>query len=217
MIPIRDVIPSRTTPWVTLSLIAVNVAVFAYAWSLSPTAHQDLLNAAGLVSADFRLSTALTAMFVHTGWLHLSGNLLALWLFGDNVEDRMGHGRFFAFYLIAGLVAALTQTWAAASAVVPLVGASGAIAGVLGAYVLSFPHSRILVFVPVFIYWELLEVPAILFLGLWFLLQILGGLGAPVDAASLATWGLIGGLATGLVVARLFQQRERRRVDWWGR
>jgi membrane associated rhomboid family serine protease len=216
MIPLRDVIPSRTTPWVTLSLIGLNALVFGYTASLSTTQHQDLLFAAGLVPADFTWFAVLTSMFVQSGWLHISGNLLALWIFGGTVEDRMGHARFLAFYLIAGLDAALAWTWAAPASAMPLVGAGGAIAGVLGAYFLEFPRSKVLVLVPiVFVYWEVLEVPATLILGLWLLLQVLGGFTAPVVTGGLTIWPLIGGVAVGLVGSRILQRRERRRVEWW--
>src|SRR5512138_1031316 len=138
MIPLRDVIPSRTTPFVTISLVVVNVLVFLYELSLGRFIN-EFMYAFGLVPAEFRLSAVFTSMFLHGGFLHVAGNMLYLWIFGDNVEDRMGHGRFIVFYLLCGIAAALAQTAMAPDSTVPMVGASGAIAGVMGAYFVLYP------------------------------------------------------------------------------
>jgi membrane associated rhomboid family serine protease len=218
MIPLRDVIPSRTTPWVTILLIALNALVFFYELSLPEGALRQLFETYGLVPAEFSWVAAFTAMFLHSGWVHAGGNLLSLWIFGDNVEDRMGHGRYLFFYLLAGLVANLAQTWAYPNSPLPLIGASGAIAGVMGAYLVMFPHSRVLVLIPIIIFIEIIEVPAVFFLGFWFLMQLLGGVGSlaePGATGGVAFWAHAGGFLTGLAGVALFRRRERERVEWW--
>jgi membrane associated rhomboid family serine protease len=157
-------------------------------------------------------------MFLHAGWLHLIGNLLSLWIFGDNVEDRMGHGRYLIFYLLTGLVANLAQTTANPGSPVPLVGASGAIAGVMGAYIVLFPRSRVLVLIPIIIFFDIIEVPAIVFLGFWFLLQLLAGVGSMSEqgaVAGIAFWAHAAGFLSGIVGVLLFRRPERQRVEWW--
>jgi membrane associated rhomboid family serine protease len=220
VIPLRDVIPSRTTPWITFLLIVANVLVFINELRVGAFSdpHARFFLAHGLVPAHFSWVSALSAMFVHAGWWHLGGNMWSLWIFGDNVEDRMGHGRFLVFYLIAGLVANLAQTYAAPDALVPLVGASGAIAGVMGAYLVLFPHSRILVLIPLIIFFDVIEVPAVFFLGFWFLVQLLGGVGSLAEAGTaggVAFWAHAGGFLTGLAGVWILERRERRRADWW--
>jgi len=221
VIPLRDVIPSRTTPWVTLLLIAINVLVFGIELTL-PDRERALpvfFETYGLVPADFSWTAAFTAMFVHAGWVHAAGNLLSLWIFGDNVEDRMGHGRYLVFYLLAGLVGNLAQTWANPHSPLPLVGASGAIAGVMGAYLVMFPRSRVLVLIPIIVFFDIIEVPAVFFLGFWFLMQLLGGVGSLAEVGTtggVAFWAHAGGFLTGLAGVALFKRRERENVDWWG-
>jgi len=220
MIPIRDVIPSRTTPVVTISLIVINVVVWIYELMLSGTRGglERFFDVYGLVPAHFSWLSAFTAMFLHASWMHVGGNMLSLWIFGDNVEDRMGHGRFFIFYLWAGLVANLVETYFSPHSGVPLVGASGAIAGVMGAYLLLFPHSRVLVLLPFIIFWDIIEVPAVFFLVFWFLAQILGGIGrlaSPDAAGGVAFWAHVGGFAVGVLGVWIFKRPERDRVDWW--
>jgi rhomboid family protein len=217
MIPLRDVIPSRTTPWVTYTLIGLNVAVFLDAWSLPDRALERFFFTYGLVPADFSWVSAVTSMFVHSGWLHIGGNMLSLWIFGDNVEDRLGHGRFILFYLVVGLAAALVQTWAAPASRLPLVGASGAIAGVMGAYFVLFPYSRVLVLVFLFIFIDVVEIPAIFVLGFWFLTQLTYGVGqlGRADVGGVAFWAHAGGFLTGIVAVWLLKRPERARVDWW--
>src|SRR5436853_1283543 len=161
MIPLRDIIPSRTTPVVTISLIAVNVIVFLFELSLGRNVDQFTLYW-GLVPAAFSFVSLFTSMFLHGGFLHVAGNMLYLWIFGDNVEDRMGHGRFLVFYLLCGIAAALAQTIANPDSIVPMVGASGAIAGVMGAYFVLYPKSRIVTLIPLFFFFQVIEVPAIL-------------------------------------------------------
>ena len=218
MIPLRDVIPSRTTPWVTMTLIALNVVVFLYELGLGPDDRLRLFFQFGLVPSSFSWAAAVTSMFLHDGWLHVGGNLLSLWIFGDNVEDRMGHGRFIVFYLLAGLVAGLAEAWAEPGSAVPVIGASGAIAGVMGAYLIMFPRSRILILVPIFLFFQVFEIPAVFFLGFWFLMQILGGVGRLAAAQTTggpAFWAHAGGFLAGVVGAMVFRRRERDRVEWW--
>ncbi len=220
MIPLRDVIPSRTTPYVTVTIIVVNALVFVFELRLPLTDRARFIEVYGIVPASVASLSLLTSMFLHGGWLHFLGNMLYLWIFGDNVEDRVGHGRFIVFYLTCGLAATLAQVVSNPTSVVPMVGASGAIAGVMGAYFVLFPRSRVLTLLPLFIFWELIEVPAILFLGLWFLLQLLSGVGsvsAGQDVSGIAFWAHITGFATGAVAIFFFRRSERQRVDWWGR
>jgi len=218
VIPLRDVIPSRTTPWVNLALILLNVLVFIFELTLPSHRLQAFIEVYGLVPAHFSWISAITAMFLHAGWLHLLGNLLSLWIFGDNVEDRMGHGRYLVFYLLTGLVANLAQTWANPGSPVPLVGASGAIAGVMGAYIVLFPRSRVLVLIPIIIFFDIIEVPAIVFLGFWFLLQLLAGVGSLSEQGAVggvAFWAHAAGFLSGIVGVFLFRRPERTQVDWW--
>ncbi len=220
MIPIKDVIPSRTWPGVTVTLITINVLVFLYQWSLPPAGLDAFFYRFGLVPADFSLVTAVTSMFVHGGPAHLGGNLLYLWIFGDNVEDRLGHRRFVVFYLVTGLVAALAQTAMDPASRTPMVGASGAVSGVMGAYLLLYPRSRVLTLLPFPL--MLFEVPALFFLGLWFGLQLLSGLSSFAAGAAgelpggVAFWAHVMGFIAGIVLVRPMCLRERLRVEWWG-
>jgi membrane associated rhomboid family serine protease len=219
MIPLRDIIPSRTTPVVTIALITINVLVFLYELSLGRAVDPFTLYW-GLVPAAFSWVTVFTSMFLHGGILHVAGNMLYLWIFGDNVEDRMGHGRFLVFYLLCGVAAALAQTITAPDSVIPMVGASGAIAGVMGAYFVLYPKSRIVTLIPIFFFFQVIEVPAILFLGIWFLMQFLSGLGSIVSVASgssggVAFWAHVAGFVAGISGVVVFRRPERQRVEWW--
>ena len=220
VIPLRDVIPSRTTPYVTIALVSMNVLVFLYQLSLGPAVN-DFVFAFGLVPALFSWPTVLTSMFLHGGFLHVAGNMLYLWIFGDNVEDRMGHGRFAAFYLLCGTAAALGQMLTSPNSPLPMVGASGAVAGVMGAYFVLYPHSRIVTLVPIFFFIQIIEVPALFFLGIWFVMQFLSGVGSIATATGgqpvggIAFWAHIAGFAAGIVGVFVFRQPERQRVEWW--
>lgn len=212
MIPLRDTIPSSRRPVVTYVLIALNLIAFLYEASLG-RAIEPFIFQWGLVPAKFYLTdpsswaTVLTSMFLHGGWLHVGGNLLYLWIFGDNVEDRMGHGRFLFFYLACGVCAAMAQVLASPASPVPMVGASGAIAGVLGAYLLYYPHARVLTLVPIFFFIQLIEIPALVFLLLWFAMQLLSGVaslgGASSATGGVAWWAHAGGFAGGFVLGAL--------------
>ena len=220
MIPLRDIIPSRTTPIVTISIILLNVLVFVYELSLGRAVDAFTLYF-GLVPAAFSWVTVFTSMFLHGGLLHVAGNMLYLWIFGDNVEDRMGHGRFLVFYLLCGVAAALAQTITAPDSIVPMVGASGAIAGVMGAYFVLYPKSRIVTLIPLFFFFQVIEVPAILFLGIWFLMQFLSGVGSIVTAVGgqpaggVAVWAHVAGFVAGISGVVVFRRPERQRVEWW--
>jgi membrane associated rhomboid family serine protease len=214
MIPLRDANPSRTVPFVTYGIIALNVLAFLLELAMGNQAGA-LVMEFGVVPA--RVSAALnpaafdagawlsfgSSMFLHGGWMHLIGNMLFLYVFGDNIEDRCGHGRFVLFYLVAGSAAAATQIAADPASEMPMIGASGAIAGVLGAYVILFPRARVLTLVPIFIFFQLIEIPAYLFLGLWFLMQIASGvlsLHIGGDAGGVAWWAHIGGFVAGALI-----------------
>lgn len=217
MIPIRDVIPSRTTPWVTFGLIALNLLVALRQMALPPDAARDFVFAYGLIPAEFSWFALLTSMFVHGGIIHVASNLLSLWIFGDNVEDRFGHLGFLVFYLAAGTLAALAEVWANPASALPMVGASGAIAGVMGAYLVMFPRSRVLVLIFLFFFIDAVEIPAVFFLGLWFLMQLVGGLGrtaAEASSGGIAFWAHAGGFLSGVIVAWLYGRR-RPASDWW--
>ena len=220
MIPLRDVIPSRTTPFVTFTLIALNALVFLLELSLGDSVEEFILYW-GLVPAAFSWITVVTSMFLHGGILHFGGNMLYLWIFGDNVEDRMGHGRFLTFYLLCGAAAALAQTAMNPDSVVPMVGASGAIAGVMGAYFVLYPRSRIVTLIPIIVFFQVIEIPAIFFLGIWFLMQFVSGLGSIASAVSgepaggVAFWAHVAGFVAGVSGVVVFRRPERQRVEWW--
>lgn len=219
MIPLRDVIPSRTTPGVTIALVGLNLLVYLFQLMLSERGHDAFIHAFGVVPAYFSIVSALTSIFVHGSLAHLAGNMLFLWIFGDNVEDRLGHGRFLWFYLACGLLAAIAQVVLEPDSVVPMVGASGAIAGVMGAYLVLYPHSRVLMLFPFPLF--LFELPALVFLGLWFVVQFLNGISqlALLEQGALtggvAFWAHVAGFLAGLILVVFMKRPERTRVDWW--
>jgi membrane associated rhomboid family serine protease len=202
-------------------LIVVNALVFLYEMTLGDPTLEEFILYFGLVPAAFSWVTVLTSMFLHGGVLHFGGNMLFLWIFGDNVEDRMGHGRFVAFYLLCGAAAALAQTAMSPDSVVPMVGASGAVAGVMGAYFVLYPHSRIVTLVPLFVFFHVMEVPALVFLGLWFVLQFVSGVGSIAaatggePAGGIAFWAHVAGFVAGVSGVLVFRRPERQRVEWW--
>jgi membrane associated rhomboid family serine protease len=220
MIPLRDVIPSRTFPVTCVSLIVLNAVVFLYERSLSDAQLMRLLQQWGLVSAAFSWPTLVTSMFLHGGWVQLAGSTLCLWILGDNVEDRVGHKRFLAYYLVCGVVAGVTHLWSDPGSPVPAIGASGAVAGIVGGYFFMYPQSRILTLIPLIVVWPVIEVPAIIWLGLWVSVEVLSGLGLFSGGrgellAGLTLWARIAGLATGAALIPLFRRPERARVEWW--
>jgi membrane associated rhomboid family serine protease len=227
MIPIRDTIPHRHAPVATWALIAVNVFVFLF-WELAqpPADVERFIYLFGLVPARFThpgwaegvgfpIHTYwpfLTTMFLHGGWLHIIGNMWVLAIFGDNVEDRMGPVRFILFYLICGLAAGVLHVVTNSRSTVPAVGASGAIAGVMGAYFVLFPRARIVAMFPIFFYPIFFQVPAYIYLGFWFLTQFFSGtlaVASHQEVGGIAWWAHIGGFAAGIITFGLFLRRER--------
>ena len=206
MFPLRDHNPSGRTPFVTWSLIAINIAVFAFYMTSLPSAQalDGFFMTYGLVPA--RISSGegygsfVTSMFLHGGLMHLAGNMLFLWIFGDNMEDEMGHGRFLGFYLASGVAAALAQYVAAPGSMVPMVGASGAIAGVMGGYLLLFPKARVDILFIFIVFFKVIPVPAWIMLGIWFGLQFVNGLGADMNAGGVAYWAHAGGFIAGFAL-----------------
>src|ERR1044072_8176656 len=182
MIPLRDVIPSRTTPYITVTIIVLNAIAWLFEVSLPPETLNEFLGVYGVVPAYFSAPTLITSMFLHGSWSHVIGNMWYLWIFGDNVEDRLGHGRFIVFYLLCGIVAALGQVAMDPTSRLPTIGASGAIAGVMGAYFVLYPQSRVLTLIP-WIFLQIVELPAIVLLGFWFLMQLVSA-GATAVTAS---------------------------------
>jgi membrane associated rhomboid family serine protease len=224
MIPLRDRNRSETTPFINYSLIGLCVLVFLYELSLGEGQEAFFgryavlpravsLGIAGQGPVFFAFLPLVTSMFLHGGWLHLLGNMWYLYIFGDNVEDRLGHGRYLCFYLLCGVGSAAAQVWSNPSSEVPLLGASGAIAGVLGAYLLLFPRARILTLIPLIIVFPTIEVPAYLFLGFWFVLQFIqasiSGGGAEAGGG-VAWWAHAGGFVVGAVLLPVFLLGRRR-------
>ncbi|NLG49925.1 MAG: rhomboid family intramembrane serine protease [Chloroflexi bacterium] len=215
MLPVGDVNPRRHFPTITVGLILLNGAVMAYSASLSPEARQAFYTSAGAVPyrlahspAPMAWTTLLTSLFIHSGLLHLLSNMLYLWIFGDNVEDRLGEVAFILFYLLAGVAGNLAQIAAKPYSELPVIGASGAIAGLLGAYLAMYPHARVRTLVIIFYFLRLVEMPAIVVLGIWFLLQIAQGiinLGTLSPEGGVAWFAHIGGFAFGLLAGLLFR------------
>ena len=227
MIPLRDSNPTRRTPWVTLGLIAANVAAF-FLWEPitgSPREQQLFFICEGAIPRELSgfeaipetvelcggksfLVSLFTSMFLHGGFLHIAGNMLYLWVFGNNIEDRMGPVPFLVFYLAAGVVAAYAQVLPDPDSLIPLVGASGAIAGALGAYLVLFPSARVLTLVPIFFFLQLIELPAMLVLGFWFVLQAFQGVGSLGAETGVAWFAHIGGFVFGALVALFYRGRS---------
>jgi membrane associated rhomboid family serine protease len=226
MIPIRDDKPSGTFPIITILLIGANVAVFVHELKLGPRGLAAAVERFGIVPARAtELLTAvppqlqrlglpfLASMFLHGGLLHLIGNVWYLWLFGDNIEDRLGHFRYLIFYLLCGIVAGIVHVAVNPHSQVPCIGASGAIAGVLGAYFFCYPGARVLTLVPIFIFITFVRLPAFLLLGLWFAIQVMSGTGPGVDAGGVAWWAHIGGFIAGIVLVILMPQSRQSRQE----
>ena len=215
MLPLSDSVQSRRTPVINLTLIALNVVAFLYELSLGPrlTLFVDRYGAvpAQLTAAlagnprvsHWVLLSLLTAMFLHAGWLHLGGNMLFLWIFGDNVEDRLGHVTYLLFYLACGVVANLVEAYALPTSTIPAIGASGAIAGVLGAYFITYPGARVSVLLPIFLLFPIVEVPALIMIGIWFVTQFFSGvasLGVAQQTGGTAWWAHVGGFVGGMIL-----------------
>jgi membrane associated rhomboid family serine protease len=231
VIPLRDANPVRRVPIVTIGLIVACVAAFAYELGTQSTGGDSALEAMffqyGLVPADLtaalsgnptqslsrELLTIPTSMFLHGGWLHLIGNMLYLWIFGNNIEDRLGRLPFLLFYFVGGFAAAFSQVLIGPDSSVPVIGASGAIAAVLGAYLVLFPRARVLSLVFLGFFYQLLEVPALVVLGLWFVLQLIDGLaslGVESSSGGVALFEHIGGFIAGVLVGLVLRTAARR-------
>lgn len=206
MFPIRDHNPSEKTPYVTFALIAANVVVFLYQSMLAQGSQQewafmvDYAFFPVLLSDGQNYTALITHMFLHGGWMHLGGNMLFLWIYGDNMEEEFGHLGFLIFYILSGLAAAYLQYLPDTQSRVPMVGASGAIAGVMGGYLLLFPKAKVDIFIFFIIIIRIIPIPAWIVLGLWFILQFFNGLSADLSGGGVAYWAHVGGFVAGLVM-----------------
>jgi membrane associated rhomboid family serine protease len=232
MIPLRDENPRRTFPAVTYLLIGINVVGFLWQLSLGAGLERAIFSV-GFIPARFWLTgnwiadalTILISMFLHGGFLHIGSNMLYLFVFGDNIEDRLGHGRYLLFYLACGFVATWAHAVFSPASRIPAIGASGAIAGVLGAYLLLFPHARVLTLIPIVFFITIREIPAVLILGFWFVLQLFSGVGSlgiadAHDMGGVAYFAHIGGFVAGLLLVNVFggmrrPRREQPPPPWW--
>jgi len=232
MIPLRDNNPRRTVPYVTYGLVAINVAAFLWELSLGPNLENALFERAFIPARfwitghwAFDLFTIVASMFLHGGLLHIGSNMLYLWIFGDNVEDRIGHARYLVFYLACGFIATFAHALFSPGSRLPSIGASGAIAGVLGAYLVLYPHARVLTLIPILFFITLRELPAVLILGLWFVLQLFSGVGSlgvrdAQDMGGIAYFAHIGGFVAGVALIGLFgglrvPRRREPPPPWW--
>jgi membrane associated rhomboid family serine protease len=220
MIPLHDDNPTEITPIVTIAFIAACVLVFFYQVSLPPRSGEMFVYQFGAIPAIVfgqaelpqelvalpAYGTLVSSMFLHGGWMHLIGNMLYLWIFGNNIEDVMGHVKFVVFYGLCGILAALSHAVIDQGSTVPMVGASGAISGILGAYILLYPHARVLILIPLGFFMHTLYVPAGVVLGLWFVMQILsGGLSLGQEGGGIAFFAHIGGFVAGMLLIGLFK------------
>jgi membrane associated rhomboid family serine protease len=222
MFPIRDTQPSYSRPVVTIVIIVINILVFLFEFSLDEDTRNAFITAYGLVPDQFHVINIFTAMFLHGGWLHVLGNMWFLWIFGDNIEDILGHWKYLVFYLACGVAAAMTQYFFSPYSRVPMVGASGAIAGVMGAYMLKFPRARILTIAIIFFFITRFEVPAWLMLIYWFAIQLFNGVGTigvtQANQGGTAFFAHVGGFVAGMALINLMGPRERfyrRRDLYW--
>lgn len=222
MFPLRDTQPSYTRPIVTVSIIVLNIVVFFHEISLDEYSRNYFIMQYGLVPARFHFSAILTSMFLHGGWMHIIGNMWFLWIFGDNVEDAFGHFKYLVFYFLCGIAAGLTQTAFSMGSRLPMVGASGAIAGVMGAYLIKYPRSRIVTLVFIFIFITTIEVPAGLMLAYWFIIQFFSGVGtigySHVSQGGTAFFAHVGGFVAGMILVGVLGTRQtylrRRDANW---
>jgi len=224
LLPLKDDIPSRRFPFVTYSIIAVNIVVFMFEATMSKEQLQAFFELVAVIPAEYTaflrgepvpllklLAAPFASMFLHGGWMHLFGNMWFLYLFGDNVEDAMGHSRFLLFYLLTGLAATVAHIFVNPLSPIPIVGASGAISGVVGAYFLMFPTARVLTLVPIFFFVDIVLLPAVVFIGMWFLFQFWSGLLslAVPHLGGVAWWAHIGGFIAGLILAPIMRERRK--------
>lgn len=222
MIPLRDSQPSRSTPIVTISIIVLNVLVFLYEVSLDRYSLNHLIGTYGVIPARLQILDLFTSMFLHGGWMHVIGNMWFLWIYGDNIEDILGRGQYILFYLACGVAAALLQVFISPDSRIPTIGASGAIAGVMGAYLAKFPHSRIVTLFPILFFWTTAEIPAVFILIYWFVIQLFSGTTSIAFAQSnqggVAWFAHVGGFLTGILLIYLMKTNDpyrwRRDYRW---
>lgn len=227
MFPLKDNIPAKTFPYVNIALIVINCLVFIYQMSLGP-AHEQLIFTLGFIPARFLAQQGenllnptgflpiFSSMFLHANLVHLISNMWMLWIFGDNVEDCMGHGRYILFFLLCGVASVFAQGISNPQSTIPMIGASGAISGVLGAYFLSYPHARILTLVPIIILFYIIELPAYFFLGFWFFIQFLQGSIYSLNSnemvgGGVAWWAHVGGFVAGVFLLQVFRCKDWQR------
>ncbi|HJT88089.1 MAG TPA: rhomboid family intramembrane serine protease [Bryobacteraceae bacterium] len=222
MFPIRDTQPSYSKPAVTIVIIVINILIFLFEFSLDPYSQNAFIGQYGLIPDRFHFSNVLTSMFLHGGWLHVLGNMWFLWIFGDNIEDILGHGKYLAFYLLCGIAAAFTQVLMNPYSRVPMIGASGAIAGVMGAYMIKFPRSRIYTLLFILFFITTVDVPAWIMLIYWFGIQFLSGFeslgSAQMAQGGTAFFAHVGGFIAGIILVNLMRPRQpylrRRDLSW---
>lgn len=223
MIPLRDSTPSQTFPFVNIAIILANALAFFYELSLGPQLDALFQEYALIPSKFFYLANnnpenvlgmgipIFTSIFLHGGWMHFLGNMWFLWIFGDNVEDSMGHGRYLVFYLLTGLGASIVHLFLNAESSLPTVGASGAISAIMGAYMILYPQGRVLTIIPIFIFFKIIDIPAVFFLLIWIGIQVVQGvvsLGVSANVGGVAWWAHIGGFIIGAVLIFLFRRRR---------
>jgi membrane associated rhomboid family serine protease len=229
MIPLRDTIPSRTFPYMTILLIIFNGLVFLFEMSLGENL-EDFISVFGVIPTNYfqlaseeelgvitRFFPFFTSIFLHGGWFHVIWNIWFLWIFGDNVEDFFGHMEFLFFFIACGILAGFAHVYMNPESTLPTVGASGAIAGVMGAYIFLYPRARILTLIPIFLIFPIIHIPAYVFLGFWFLIQFLSGfasLSISGDYGGVAWWAHIGGFVAGLLTVVFILPRKRRDVSY---
>lgn len=225
MIPLRDSVPSGTMPIVTIAIIVINSVIWLYEYSLGRDVNRFIIEY-GLIPIRFvtyyryeggmvdnALIPLVSSIFMHGGWMHVIGNMWFLWIFGDNVEDRLGHSTYLAFYLLCGIGASLIHVAFQPTSDLPMLGASGAIAGVLGAYLISYPHARVYTLLIIFFFIRFVEIPAFLFLIVWFLFQFVAGtaqFGVHQEAGGVAYWAHTGGFVVGVLLLWIMPKRPRR-------
>jgi membrane associated rhomboid family serine protease len=213
MIPLRDTQPSYTFPFVTVAIIVLNVAAFLYEFSMDPYELNFFIAHYGVIPTRFQWADVLTSIFLHGGWMHLIGNMWFLWIYGDNVEDILGHSQYLVFYLLCGLAATMVHIAFNADSRVPTIGASGAIAGVMGAYVVKFPHSRITTLVPITIFLTTVDIPAYFILLYWFVIQFFSGVGSVghshLSQGGVAWFAHVGGFLAGVALILVMRTEKR--------
>jgi membrane associated rhomboid family serine protease len=217
VIPLKDTIPSRTFPAVNIALVVINCLVFLYELALGPGL-SPFIERHGIVPVRFfnagmisdMIAPLFSFMFLHGGWLHVISNMLYLWIFGDNVEDRMGHFRYLVFYLMCGVASGLVQLFVSPASRIPIVGASGAIAGVMGAYLLLYPYGRVVTLIFIFFFVQVVQIPAFFFLVFWFMLQFFSGAASMAgQEGGVAWWAHVGGFLCGLLMVYPFARRKK--------